>query len=85
MRGLPKKRFVKVVAGHPMRSRFVATHPMWGTEYSGPEAAVHHAFGGTHLCDLREEKNLTRMQWNMVEEFIPAAGDAVGGYGCGQS
>src|ERR1041385_8476688 len=26
---------------HPMRSRFVSTHPMWGTEYSGPEAAVH--------------------------------------------
>jgi prephenate dehydrogenase len=24
--------------------RFVATHPMWGTEFSGPEAAVHGAF-----------------------------------------
>jgi len=26
------------------RGRFVATHPMWGTEYSGPEAAVRGAF-----------------------------------------
>jgi prephenate dehydrogenase len=25
---------------------FVATHPMWGTEYSGPEAAVKGAFEG---------------------------------------
>lgn len=24
--------------------RFIATHPMWGTEYSGPEAAVTGAF-----------------------------------------
>jgi prephenate dehydrogenase len=27
-----------------MHRRFVATHPMWGTEYSGPEAAVAGAF-----------------------------------------
>ncbi len=26
------------------RKRFVATHPMWGTEFSGPEAAVKGAF-----------------------------------------
>lgn len=26
------------------RGRFVATHPMWGTEFSGPQAAVHGAF-----------------------------------------
>ena len=26
------------------RKRFVATHPMWGTEYSGPEAAIRNAF-----------------------------------------
>lgn len=30
---------VKAVAGHPMRGRYVATHPMAGTEYSGPWAA----------------------------------------------
>ena len=31
---------------HPMRHRYMATHPMWGTEYSGPEAAVRGAFEG---------------------------------------
>ena len=38
------------------RGRFVATHPMWGTEYSGPEAAVHDGFEGRTvvLCDGAE-------------------------------
>ncbi|GHT14459.1 prephenate dehydrogenase [Bacteroidia bacterium] len=29
---------------HPKRSQFVASHPMAGTEYSGPQAAVDHLF-----------------------------------------
>lgn len=38
---------------HANRGRFVATHPMWGTEYSGPEAAVKGAFEGkaTVICN----------------------------------
>jgi len=42
--GSTKHPVCEVVAHHPRRSRFVATHPMWGTEYSGPEAAVKGAF-----------------------------------------
>lgn len=42
--GSTKEQLVSVVAGHPNRGRFVATHPMWGTEFSGPQAAVKHAF-----------------------------------------
>ncbi len=36
-----------------MRKRFVSTHPMWGTEYSGPESAVRDAFAGRScvICD----------------------------------
>lgn len=41
-----KENIIKAIQQHPRRSRFVATHPMWGTEYSGPEAAVHDAFKG---------------------------------------
>lgn len=41
---------------HPKRGRFVATHPMWGTEYSGPEAAVNNAFAhkATVLCERED-------------------------------
>lgn len=41
-----KENLVKTVAGHPMRGRYVATHPMAGTEYSGPWAAQSGLFDG---------------------------------------
>ncbi|MBL0359399.1 MAG: prephenate dehydrogenase [Chitinophagaceae bacterium] len=42
---------------HPMRKRFVATHPMWGTEYSGPEAAVKGAFSGRACVVCEKDKS----------------------------
>ena len=38
---------------HARRGRFVAAHPMWGTEYSGPKAAQRGAFTGRNVvfCD----------------------------------
>jgi prephenate dehydrogenase len=42
--GSTKQLLIDVVKEHPNRSRYVATHPMWGTEYSGPEAAIRGAF-----------------------------------------
>jgi prephenate dehydrogenase len=33
--GSTKNNICKIVSSHPKRGRFVATHPMWGTEYSG--------------------------------------------------
>jgi len=52
--GSTKQELCEVIAQHPRR--FVATHPMWGTEYSGPEAAVHDGFEGRTvvLCDGAE-------------------------------
>ena len=51
--GSTKKGIAGAVKDHPKRKRFVATHPMWGTEYSGPEAAIHGAFEGkaTVICN----------------------------------
>lgn len=42
--GSTKSELISLADRHPKRGRLVATHPMWGTEYSGPEAAVHAAF-----------------------------------------
>ncbi len=42
--GSTKSLVTKTVENHPNKRRFVATHPMWGTEYSGPQAAVRGAF-----------------------------------------
>ncbi len=42
--GSTKSQLVEVISQHPKRGRFCATHPMWGTEYSGPAAAVKGAY-----------------------------------------
>jgi prephenate dehydrogenase len=55
--GSTKQALCEAMAGHPMRHRFVATHPMWGTEYSGPEAAVRNAFAGRSCVICEKEKS----------------------------
>ena len=55
--GSTKQALCKFVSGHPNRSRFVASHPMWGTEFSGPEAALHNAFRGRSCVICEREKS----------------------------
>lgn len=55
--GSTKQALCESLADHPMRRRFVATHPMWGTEYSGPEAAVKEAFAGRTCVICEKEKS----------------------------
>lgn len=54
--GSTKLPVVEAVRNHPQRGRFVATHPMAGTEYSGPEAAVRGLFAGkyTVFCNVED-------------------------------
>ena len=51
-----KESLVEAVHYHSMRSRYVATHPMAGTEYSGPWAAMPGLFDGRAciICDSHE-------------------------------
>lgn len=55
--GSTKEILVNAVAGHPKRKRFVASHPMWGTEYSGPAAAVNTAFENKAVVICNEEES----------------------------
>jgi prephenate dehydrogenase len=54
--GSTKEQLITAVKGHPKRGRYVATHPMWGTEYSGPQAAVRGAFENKAviICNAKE-------------------------------
>lgn len=54
--GSTKDAICTSIAKHPSRGRFVATHPMWGTEYSGPEAAVSNGFSGNTVVICEREK-----------------------------
>ncbi len=54
--GSTKQAIADKVDSHPRRGRFVAAHPMAGTEHSGPEAAVPNLFDGkcAVLCDVEK-------------------------------
>lgn len=51
-----KEQLIRTVHYHPMRSRYVSTHPMAGTEYSGPWAAMPGLFDGRAciFCNVEE-------------------------------
>lgn len=51
--GSTKSGIVKSVENHPKRERFVAFHPMWGTENHGPKSALAESFAGKAgvICD----------------------------------
>lgn len=55
--GSTKEELCELISMHPVRRRFVATHPMWGTEYSGPQAAVRDGFGGRTVVICEREKS----------------------------
>lgn len=71
--GSTKSAVLNVIRNHPKRGRFVATHPMWGTEYSGPEAAVKSAFisKATVICN-KEETDADALE--MVENIYKIMG-----------
>ncbi len=55
--GSIKEELCEVVSMHANRSRFVATHPMWGTENSGPDAARKDAFTGRTVVICERERS----------------------------
>ena len=71
--GSTKQALCKLVSDHPNRSRFVASHPMWGTEYSGPDAAVHDAFRG-RTCVICEREKSDPDAVAMVEKMYSMLG-----------
>ncbi len=54
-------------------NRFVATHPMWGTEFSGPTAAVSGAFINKAVVICNKE-NTAPDALNLVEKLYKALG-----------
>ena len=71
--GSTKYVLCEALKDHPMRKRFVATHPMWGTEYSGPEAAVKNAFVG-RACVICEKDKSDAVAVAVVENIYRELG-----------
>lgn len=53
--GSTKESICKAVSTHKKRSRFVACHPLAGTEFSGPTAAITGLFDGKKNIICEEE------------------------------
>jgi prephenate dehydrogenase len=54
--GSTKEAVAHIASAHAKKGRFVPTHPMWGTEFSGPSAAQSDAFENkaTVICNIEQ-------------------------------
>ncbi|MEM9260951.1 MAG: prephenate dehydrogenase, partial [Bacteroidota bacterium] len=71
--GSTKELLLEEVADHPHRYRYVACHPMAGTEYSGPEAAVPGLFAGK-TCVLVDANDSSPDAVDTARRLFKAAG-----------
>lgn len=67
--GSTKEKLLASIEGHKNRGRLVACHPMAGTEYSGPEAAIPNLFTGKTMiyCDA---KNSDEDAFEIAESLV---------------
>jgi|SRR5690606_20954422 len=67
--GSTKANICKVVSEHPNRRNFLAAHPIAGTEYSGPEAAIKGLYNGKTNIVCEVEKTAFKLQERAMEIF----------------
>ncbi|MDN3674954.1 prephenate dehydrogenase [Flavobacterium branchiarum] len=67
--GSTKKPICEAVANHPKRRNFIATHPIAGTEFSGPSAAIKGLFKGKTNIICEVEKTTFKLQEKALKLF----------------
>ncbi len=67
--GSTKTPICEAIANHPRRRNFIATHPIAGTEFSGPSAAIRNLFQGKTNIICEVEKTTFKLQEKAVELF----------------
>ena len=67
--GSTKVDICKVVENHPKRRNFLAMHPIAGTEYSGPSAAISNLFVGKTNIVCEVEKTTFKLQEKALKLF----------------
>lgn len=67
--GSTKAPVCEAVANHPKRRNFIATHPIAGTEFSGPSAAIHNLFDGKTNIICEVERTAFKLQEKALELF----------------
>ncbi len=69
--GSTKKEILESIENHGNRRQFVATHPMWGTENSGPGNATDSAFLGKTVV-IVDPENSSKIGLEKVELLYKA-------------
>lgn len=67
--GSTKSLICSSVADHPKRRNFLATHPIAGTEFSGPKAAVKGLYGNKTNIVCEVEKTAFKLQERAMKIF----------------
>lgn len=67
--GSTKTFICEAVANHPRRRNFIATHPIAGTEFSGPSAAIKGLFQGKTNIICEVEKTTFKLQEKALDLF----------------
>ena len=67
--GSTKAPICEAVTNHPKRRNFIATHPIAGTEFSGPSAAIKGLFEGKTNIICEVERTAFKLQEKALELF----------------
>jgi len=68
--GSTKMDICKAVEKHPKRRNFLAAHPISGTEFSGPKAAIHNLYKNKTNIICEVEKTAFKLQEMALKLFI---------------
>lgn len=68
--GSTKTDICNVVANHPKRRNFLATHPIAGTEFSGPKAAFLELFQNKTNIICEVEQTANKLQQKAIGLFV---------------
>ncbi len=71
--GSTKANICKNVENHPRREQFLAMHPIAGTEFSGPQAAIENLFDHQLmiLCEVEKTRETLKEQMLQILTKIP--------------
>lgn len=67
--GSTKTLICEAVSNHPKRRNFIATHPIAGTEFSGPSAAITGLFQGKTNIICEVERTAFKLQEKALDLF----------------
>ena len=71
--GSTKREIAAVVKDHPLRGNFIPSHPMSGTENSGPTAAIEHLFDGK-ICIICDQEKCRPQHLALAEKMYQSIG-----------